>query len=212
MTTELWPVGTWVADTKDGIAFLVTNHSKAMSQVEGMDLQEHGYWYAAGWVTSKAHYTELPPIPDEKALADQGYRLTGMASDCREESVERAFVTAYANMVCDGDYVSCNDPRFQGWRWLVERIETDIDASEQRIQDSEQEYLASVESPWIDASERTPEDTRYVLCKVNWETRSRVHTGFWPGEWFLLGPKSDVMRCADFVKTPSSIQWMEIPE
>ena len=43
---------------------------------------------------------------------------------------------------------------------------TAIDASEQRIQDSEQEYLASVESPWIDASVRAPDGQHTRLIRL----------------------------------------------
>ena len=213
MTTELWPVGTWVADTKNGDVFRV------IDPIDGQAILEkilNGFVAGLRRIDSKDGFAELPPIPDEKTLAHQGYRLTGMAADCSDWTEGVRFVSVDEMHVCR--LLGASDA-FNGWRWLVERIETDIDASEQRIQDSEQEYLASVESPWIDASERTPEGDHTRLIRLSFGIGLPDEVRYFTGNfsvtlgWLLWTPTNTAVQLSEWgYKDPSRIQWMEIPE
>ena len=128
MTNELWPVGTWVADTKNGDVFRV------IDPIDGQTILEkilNGFVAGLRRIDSKDGFTELPPLPDEEALKAQGYRLTGMAADCSKSG--HGHIWARAGSVFS-PHEMCSFT-YDGWRWLVERIETDLDASEQRIQE-----------------------------------------------------------------------------
>jgi hypothetical protein len=74
-----------------------------------------------GW--DKSDYQELPPMPDKQKLADKGYKLTMGAADCRKANNGHLWVVDidYSCKVADGD--ECYEGRYNGWRWLVEKVE-----------------------------------------------------------------------------------------
>ena len=133
MSNELWN-HVWIASEKTGQAYYVANYNCGPGE---MTLEKHGEDEISVYTVSKSGYIEIPPVPDTIKLRKQGYRLTGIAADCSVQNHDAEVVWAHAM------YVYSSDPRcittadrtmWNGWRWLVERIDFELEASEARIQ------------------------------------------------------------------------------
>jgi hypothetical protein len=82
---------------------------------------------------------KLPPLPDVEALKKQGYRLTGMAADCSADESQKRFVLCDSSQVATAACFSQAD-KYNGWRWIVERIDFELEASEARIQQATTDF------------------------------------------------------------------------
>ena len=143
VTPPRYANGTWIVQTDARgceVAWQVVDRSTYRSEHGPINDERMSDWCAVSmygeghvsWVLfDHDNFQELPPMPDKAKLEAQGYRLTMKAAGCGGygNSGTGLIVHKDGSEVYPVDHYT--DPyEFNGWRWLVEKIEQESEEVE----------------------------------------------------------------------------------